>query len=157
MHTSDGPVPIERIRLGDAVVTLDADLDTVPVVAKVTGTVHAHAEETVTLDFGTDTIRCTPRHRFFTGSWTPAELLHPGTQVLRADGTWCELVSSARVIEPQPVFNLEVQHVHTYLVGDQGLLVHNIKVEEPFRQAPERNAAAAATRQRPFTPKPGGG
>jgi hypothetical protein len=31
----------------------------------------------------------------------------------------------------QPVFNLEVEGLHTYLVGQSGLVVHNVKEQPP--------------------------
>jgi Pretoxin HINT domain len=153
--TSDhGLVPIEQVESGDGVQARDLELKAI-FVQKVTGVVHGRAAETVQLDFGPETIECTPAHRFYTGAWTNAGMLRPGHRVLRSDGCWQELIGVRRKSEPQPVFNLEVQGLHNYLVGRSGLVVHNIKVvtRDPKKQKESSGGRAKSAKRQPFAPK----
>jgi ribonucleotide reductase alpha subunit len=91
-------------------------------------------------------LRCTPEHRFLeaSGQWVAAEALTPGTQ-LRAT---CELpdgdapylvrttttvavrrVTTFDLVEPLPVFDMEVEGVHNFVVAaageGSGIVAHN--------------------------------
>ena len=92
------------------------------------------------------TIRCTPEHRFLTatGEWLAAEMLIPGTDLQatldRADGDAPYLVktltalavrrvTTENLLEPVPVFDMEVEGVHNFVIASAdertGLVVHN--------------------------------
>jgi hypothetical protein len=106
------------------------------------------------LDLGDETVQCTPSHRFFTGIWVAAGHLTPGQRLLCRDGQWRELQSVVRRSEPQPVFNLEVEGVHTYLVGRSGVVVHNEKEEPVVEKQSTPNVRQKGTRRRePLAPK----
>ncbi|HSZ70399.1 MAG TPA: vitamin B12-dependent ribonucleotide reductase [Solirubrobacteraceae bacterium] len=100
---------------------------------------------TVELADGT-IIRCTPEHRFLTiaGEWLPAEMLTTGTKLQatidRADGNApylmktltalaVRLVNTQDLLEPVPVFDMEVEGVHNFVIASTdegtGVVVHN--------------------------------
>lgn len=60
-------------------------------------------------------------------TWIEAEDLKPGYLVLLADGS----VQKVEMFEVQdkttPVYNFEVEGIHTYYVSEEGVLVHNTK------------------------------
>jgi ribonucleotide reductase alpha subunit len=90
-------------------------------------------------------IHCTPDHRFLTGAgeWQAAESLTPGTElqatVDRTDGDAPVLVKQLTALhvrqvtiddpsEPVPVFDMEVEGVHNFVVASAagtGVVVHN--------------------------------
>jgi hypothetical protein len=129
VSTPRGLLPIEQQQLADVLYAYD---QTASALARqqVTNVLHAQREEILALDFGDETIRCTPPHRFYTGTWVPAKKLRVGDVVLSRDNAWKALKQIGHEVESQPVFNLTVAGLHTYLVGRAGLVVHNDKVME---------------------------
>ncbi len=85
------------------------------------------AEEFLLLDFGTEEICCALLHRFYVGRWVHAKDLSRGDRVLSLDGRWKELKATRREVMPHLAFNLHVDGIHDYFVGQSGLLVHNSK------------------------------
>jgi len=124
--TKQGKTPIERIQTGDNIYVFDLTLDNVAV-RQVVKTFAVWAEEFLLLDFGTEEICCTPLHRFYTGQWVHAKDLSRRDRVLSLDGRWKELKATRREVMPQLAFNLHVDGIHNYFVGQSGLLVHNSK------------------------------
>jgi YD repeat-containing protein len=124
--TERGLLPIEQIQVADDIYAFDLSLRE-RTVQKVVKIFEAPREVVLVLDFGAEEIRCTPAHRFYTGQWVPARELSLGDLVLSLDGQWKELKGIRREIQPQSVFNLKVEEMHNYFVGQSGLLVHNDK------------------------------
>jgi len=125
--TPRGPKPIQTIQPGDSIYTFDFSTKDVAV-RKVIETFKSHDQEILLLNFtGIEEIRCTPSHRFYTGQWSHARDLKPGDRVLGLDGQWKKLMTIRKEIKPQPIFNLHVDELHNYFVGQLGLLVHNSK------------------------------
>jgi hypothetical protein len=124
--TARGSKPIQKIRSGDGIYAFDLSAKDA-VVQKVMETFRTRGEEIFLLDFGAEEICCTPLHRFYTGQWVHAKELNRGDRILSLEGLWIELKGIRREIEPQPVFNLHVDKIHNYFVGQVGLLVHNSK------------------------------
>lgn len=121
-----GLTPIEEIQINNEVYTFDL-VSGATVARKVAKTFTAWEEEIFVLDFGAEEIRCTPLHRFYTGQWIHAKDLSCGDRVLGFDGQWKELRAIRQEVKPQLVFNLYVDDIHNYFVGQVGLLVHNQK------------------------------
>jgi len=94
---------------------------------KVMGIHMALKQEVQVLDFGKEKICCTPQHRFYTGHWVPAKKLKIGDSVMSRDGQWKKLHSVCSENHKQPVYNLTLAGIHNYLVGQIGLIVHNVK------------------------------
>ena len=90
--------------------------------------VHVHddpAIEYLTLD--NETLETTPEHPFYTqeGSFTPAGELRQGDHIRRLDGSF-GVVNSIQIVQTvKRMYNLTVQHAHTFFVGKQRWLVHN--------------------------------
>jgi Pretoxin HINT domain len=70
----------------------------------------------------------TKAHRFFVdGAWQQAATFALGTRVTSIDGARPEVILIGDA-PPVPVFNLEVDDVHTYFA--EGVLVHNLKIPD---------------------------
>lgn len=124
--TAAGPAALEAIRPGDGIWSYDVATRR-RAVRRVLRAYEHRGRKFLTLDFGDETICCTPPHRFYTGVWTAAATLAPGQRILTRDGEWRTLQRVTRSLHPQPVFNLLVEGLHNYFVGASGFLVHNEK------------------------------
>jgi intein/homing endonuclease len=92
--------------------------------------VKADGSELVALDFGSETLRCTPAHRFYRGAeWVPAKELRAGDEILSFDGRIRDIARIGREVSNGSVFNLTVPELENFFVGEAGLLVHNVKIE----------------------------
>ena len=60
--------------------------------------------------------------------WVAAGDLNEGDEVYLIDGTTAFVTGAVieRLAEPIRVYNLEVEDIHTYFVGDNSVLVHNM-------------------------------
>lgn len=134
--TATGPVPIERVAVGDLVVAADPETGEVvlrPVVQRFERV--AHALVTVELA-GEARVSATPGHPFWREGegWTEAVDLSPGDLVRALDGvavvTAIEIAGGAA-----GVYNLEVEEVHSYHVSSRGALVHNALCARERREA----------------------
>jgi Pretoxin HINT domain len=86
-------------------------------------------DDIVTLTTERGTVRTTPEHPFYVrgAGWTPAAELVAGQTVDTAHGEGSRVLDvSRRRSEPTEVFNLSVEGSHTYFVGPEALLVHNM-------------------------------
>ena len=128
VRTGDGGwSPIEDIALEAKLASCDVDSG-VEIAGTVTRLFKATSVEIVTISFDDETLRCTPRHRFFTTSgWTPAGRLSQGMEVCCLGGRMRQIVGVSVEPAESPVFNLRVDLHHTYFVGETGYLVHNVK------------------------------
>jgi hypothetical protein len=126
ISTASGLMPIGQLHPESNVWAFDRDTQK-PSIRKIIQTFNFCKKELLTLDFDSETICCTPFHRFFTGVWTPAYLLSTRDRVMRRDGGWEALRAISEKVELQRVFNLHVEDLHNYFVGRSGLLVHNEK------------------------------
>ena len=73
-------------------------------------------------------IRVTAAHPFWSADrreWVPVGELQVGERLLGQGDHQPQVLAVAARVEPEPVFNLEVDADHCYRVGQQGLLVHN--------------------------------
>jgi len=126
----EGLVPIETIEEDDEVLTYELP-SRILAARPVTGTFSGLRDETLVLNFGEDEVCCTPAHRFFTGDWTPARDLKPGTTVFTHHEGWKELTGIRHENGSQMVYNFAVSDTRNYLVGSAGFLVHNVKKDNP--------------------------
>jgi hypothetical protein len=133
--TLDGPRPIETLRIGDRVLAQDShsgELSYQPVLS----VYHNPPSETRRIAFeGTDeAIVATPIHRFWKAGrgWVMARDLKPGDPVRTLGGV--ARVAAVETAPVQPVFNLEVARLHSFLVGRSGTLVHDNSLIDPVTQ-----------------------
>ncbi len=65
------------------------------------------------------------------GGWQKAGSLKPGDFVFDIDGSAPVTVRSIRFENvAEKVYNFEVEGLHNYFVGDEGLLVHNARKDD---------------------------
>jgi len=143
VQTVEGPRAIESIQAGDRVLSQNTStgmLGFQPVVA-----VHRNKPTaTLRVSVGGETIVATGIHRFWKANkgWTMARELKPGDRVRTLGGL--ATVRSIETAKIQPVYNLDVAENRDFLVGAQGLLVHDFSfvqpVLAPFDREPEQPA-----------------
>jgi len=126
--TSDGRLlPIESIALGTPIAGRDvATKKAEPDI--VSGLRTRTVTSTVTLRFADDTVTTTPEHPFWRAGagWTFASDLRPGDEVATASGATKPVLATAASSTPTRVYTLETAHNHTFFVGPDALLVHNV-------------------------------
>ena len=73
-----------------------------------------------------ETVETTPDHRFLTDhGWVEAGALWPGTRIQRLDGSYGMVEGFRTEIRPVVMWDLTVQGVHTFAVGEGEWVVHN--------------------------------
>jgi hypothetical protein len=141
VHTVEGLRAIESIQVGDRVLTQNTTtgiLGFQPVVA-----LHRNKPTaTLRISIGGESIVATGIHRFWKANkgWTMARELKPGDRLRLLGGL--ATVSSVETGKIQPVYNLDVAEDRDFMVGTQGLLVHDFSfvqpVLAPFDREPEQ-------------------
>lgn len=120
---------IENIEKGDLVWAKDPQNGEVALKRVVQTFVH-ESNELVNIVAGGEVITATTNHPFYVASkgWTAALELRAGDMLVRLDGTYVivEFVQHEILENPIKVYNFEVEDFHTYFVGTDGLLVHNV-------------------------------
>ena len=146
VQTLCGPRKIESLAVGDRVLSQNSStgaLSFQPVLA----TTIRPSETTFRLKIDGDTIVATGIHRFWKAGkgWTMARDLKPGDRLRKVDG-----VATVQSIDPdavQSVYNLSVAENRSFLIGDAGILVHDVSfvapVPEPFDRQVTLPPAAA--------------
>lgn len=119
--------PIDQVEVGDKVVATDPE--TGEQVAKRVELVFVHDDTVVDLIVDGEAIATTDDHPFWSVTdqqFERADELSPGEQVLAADGRVIT-VSALRLDEVRETlaYNLSVEGIHTYHVGESEILVHN--------------------------------
>lgn len=128
--TERGQQAIERIRVGDRV--LSQDIETGELSLKmVERTTVRKPRATVSLHFGDDNIVCTGGHQFWLSGdgWARARDLQVGDRIRTTTGT--KVVSKTESAPPMETYNLVVSGSHTYFVGESGLLVQDLLPPRP--------------------------
>ncbi len=146
VHTVEGPRAIESIQVGDRVLSQNTTTGLIefqPVVA-----LHRNKPTaTLRVSIGGETIVATGIHRFWKANkgWTMARELKPGDRVRMLGG-----LATVRAVDTgkiEPVYNLDVAEDRDFMVGMQGVLVHDFSyvhpVLAPFDREPERFSAKA--------------
>ncbi|MEP7289356.1 MAG: polymorphic toxin-type HINT domain-containing protein [Chloroflexota bacterium] len=124
--TDHGEEPISDLKVGDQVLAYDQSTGTtgdhtVRAVLKHIDKVLVH----LTLDG--EHIETTPEHPFFTRErgWVAAGDLKVGEHIRKADGSYGSVEKVEREQRQQVMYNLTVDKVHTFFVGNGQWLVHN--------------------------------
>ena len=128
VETPDGPRPIEELRPGDRVLSIDPDTDEV-IAAEVSGARTHAAQHVVRVQIGDSEVFATQDHRFQVEArgWVPANALAPGDTLQGADLPYASIVSVSEAPHSADVYDLEVDAARAYLlrVGDVTVVVHN--------------------------------
>lgn len=139
--------PIEDVQVGDKVVATDPE--TGEQAAKAVEHVFVHDDTVIDLAVDGEVITTTDDHPFWSVTdqrFERADELGPGEHVLDADNRPVRVSGLAAGTERRALaYNLSVEGVHTYHVGDSSLLVHNAcKVPNPWgrRGSPARSIAS---------------
>jgi hypothetical protein len=125
--TDNGLMPVEKIKVGDRV--LSKDVETGELAYKpVLHTTVRPPRELVTLRLGDETIVCTGGHRFWNSGdgWTKARDLAPQTLLSTVTGN--TPVWPAKVGPTAETYNLVVAGFHTYFVGKRGVLCQDLLI-----------------------------
>ncbi|WP_062060390.1 polymorphic toxin-type HINT domain-containing protein [Aquimarina longa] len=124
--TKTGKVKIEQIAVGDEVLAFNSEKGKNEY-QKVTNTVVNKVDYILKLKFHNEEITTTDIHPFYVdGNWILAEKLQIGTMVTTAKGRLKKILSIERIEQINTiVYNLEVNDLHNFYVGEDGVLVHN--------------------------------
>jgi len=134
IHTKRGLVPIEKIQVGDEVLTRNMKTGRLQY-KKVTRLTPPHLDKLLQLriEGETDPLQPTADHPFFikhvgtkTGDWVQASQIKVGDVVLTAKGTWSKVTALPITETEATVYNFEVEGNHNFFIGSSGLLVHNV-------------------------------
>ncbi len=128
--TETGLKPIEQIRIGDRVLAQDVqtgELALKPVIA----TTERPPEKVLTVQIGSQTLRCTGGHPFWVAGrgWLKARSLEPGQAVHGVEGA--ATVGKVAEAEDAVTYNLEVADFNNYFVGPDKLLTHDVTSRRP--------------------------
>ena len=127
--TEDGQEPIEEIEVGDKVLS-ENELTGEVAVKTVTETYVNETDELIHIGVNGETISATPSHPFYVDKlgWTLARSLRAGDILVLSNGelVTVEWVQHEILESPIKVYNFEVEDFHTYFVGENRVLVHNM-------------------------------
>jgi len=123
--TESGPLPIDRVRIGDRV--LSQDVDTGELAYKpVLQTTKSDAVPLMQIVTSDAELTCTPAHPYWVNGqgWRLARDLQPGDRFHGVNGA-VEVESIAGSDRVEPAYNLIVADFHTYFAGDGPILSHD--------------------------------
>ena len=141
--TDRGPVAIERLQMGDLVLSQDEATGALAY-RPILKAHHNPPSETLRIVIDGEAIVSSAFHRFWRvgEGWAMARDLEPG-DVVRALGRTAA-IASIEPDEKQPVFNLDVDGTRSFFVGESAALVHDNSLPEPGRSPFDRVADLAA-------------
>ncbi len=135
-----GLIPIEQVEVGDYVVARDTDgayslQEVIRAFARKAAPIIA---VTVMSASGVETFAASEEHPFLVATtgvaaaattpseeWVRADMLVPGSLLWTGAGEWASVMSVEYTGKQSRVYNIEVEGLHTYLVGKDGVVVHN--------------------------------
>lgn len=161
IHTEDGLVPIEEIK-PDQLVWAEDPATGERALKRVVCLFRNEKYELVHLQIKGETITTTVGHPFFVQGkgWVAAKDLHINDKLKLQNGedAFVDEIGLEQLDTPVQVFNFEVEDFHTYFVGSNGVLVHNLCAKarrERVRKAwaKEKTAVQNGTSKYNWTPK----
>lgn len=128
--TDDGPTPVEKLQVGDSVLTQDVESGELGYLPVLQTTVR-EPTTVYRLTLSGEVLTATGGHRFWVSGegWRRVNDLKPGSLLHTATGS-----VAVTAIEPVPdaaVYNVVVSPTHNYFVGDQALLTHDVTLPRP--------------------------
>ena len=149
--TTEGHRPIEEIQAGDSVLSYDLEAETWKERTVLSTHSHKHVGDFVTIRAAGDVIESTFHHPFWVvtgadldsrpqpdhvpavtnaqkatpGRWVDAGDLQVGDLLLLKNGTHAPIEEISFESKTEVVYNLQVEDLHNYAVGQAAVLVHN--------------------------------
>ncbi len=160
VHTENGWVPIEQLRVGDLVLSRDDETgeeDYRPIAAVMATPDKPVLAIALENSMGeVETIEATAPHPFFVEGrgWIAASELRPDDRVVSSGGGTLRVASTTGIQRRATVYNFEVEEFHTYFVGQSAAWVHNryedeIKdLDDRIKKLKEEEAGASGKRKR---------
>jgi hypothetical protein len=152
---------IEDLQPGDTVIAADPETGEVGprlIVQKFERVAYKLCVLELTTDDGlTQTLEPTPEHPFYlpaTNEWREAGELNPGDQVLDPAGALQTVVTNRIDDHPEgvPVYNMEVEGLHTYFVAAHGARAPPVLVHNTSGNSRGCGVGAQPTKGRPIVP-----
>ena len=148
--TAAGKKGIEHIREGDLVLSEDPDTGEVTY-KRVLETYVSEATELIHLNIDGEEIITTPAHPFYVKDkgFVLAGNLEVGTTLIDNEGNelHLQIVRWEQLQNPVPVYNFAVEDFHTYFVGNNKTLVHNVCGTESVCNGLEPNQGYSSFRK----------
>ena len=127
--TNLGNIAIETVRAGDRVWAENPETGE-KALKSVVQTFINQTDELVRVFAGGDEIVATSEHPFYVEGegWTASKQLRAGSLLIMQDGSRVPVmnVRHETLEKPETVYNFEVEDFHTYFVGKDSVLVHNL-------------------------------
>ena len=125
VETPHGDIAISEIEVGDTVIAYNEETRETGEYT-VTDTMQHEDDAIVTLTINGEEIETTPWHLFYTDEgWVEAEELEVGDAILSLGGVYGSVDSILIEDRTQMMYDLTVEEVHTFAVGDGDWVVHN--------------------------------
>jgi peptidoglycan hydrolase-like protein with peptidoglycan-binding domain len=128
VDTTDGLKRIDEIEIGDFVLSKNVETGDTDY-KEVLNTYEKSTNEFIYLYTDDEVIETTKNHLFFVDDWwQTAEKIDVGDKVLTSEENYKEIekIEVKLLNEPEKIYNLNVDEYHTYFVGEEKLLVHNM-------------------------------
>ncbi len=132
--TQRGLIKISDINIGESVLSYNESLGLYEynnVIHLIQGEGEYQIVEIVTLD---GNVSSTDNHRYFlsTNDWVEARDIQVGDEILTSSGNYSKVLDKFTIVKNLKVFNLTVDNLHNYFVGEEGILAHNVNVSCPI-------------------------
>ena len=118
---------IADIKVGEQIYSYDEELKTITV-DTVTQVIKSNSTEIIEILLDGETICATPSHPFLTDTgWTNAGSLRLGDAIITTNGkVVVDSINICQLDQPIPTYNLCVEKAHTFIVGENNVIVHNV-------------------------------
>ena len=119
-----GPMPIEKIKPGDRVLSQDAETGELAYQVVQERTLR-RPTRLIQIGMGSETLKATPGHPFWVvgEGWRVTKHLEVGARLHTLNGS--EVIDSLDELPPAEIYNLVVSGFGTYFVGERAVLVHD--------------------------------
>jgi hypothetical protein len=139
VHTPSGLKAIQSLQDGDSVLAYD-EVSRSVAVKQVVACLRNWTQHLVKIVTDEETIHATRNHPFFDpqgNQWISAEHVGVGGQLLSVDHRHHPVVAVEVLAAEESTYNIEVEGLHNYFVGEVGILVHNSGFETTNKTATE--------------------